>query len=345
MKNALLITVMVSLMTPVSFASDSVTRRSDGSRIRGTMTSATVSEIVVKSASGTETKIPISDVKRVQFDKEPSGLIAARANERSGAFELALEKYKGIQKNYNNSDKRLAADLKYLIARTTAKLAATDSTKSAEAIQLLGDFRAANSTNFRYLEATLLNAKLLGSNDQAEQAKKLMTEVQQSTVKSYQLQAGVALGTLMLQSDDLSGALQAFTSVVDQSTGDDSAQGALFEGLLGRASCLQKQSNHDEAVKVLNRIIAQANESEGATLASAWLRKGDSLQAQGQVKAALMAYLHVDVLYPGQPAQHSEALYHLSNLWGPAGHADRAAEASANLVSQYPNSPWAKRNK
>lgn len=344
MKNALLIAVMASLMASGSFAVDSVTRRSDNSRIRGTITSATLSEIVVKAASGKETTIPISDVQKVEFDKEPTNLIAARANERSGAFEAALEKYKEIQKAYNNSDKRLAADLNYLIARTTAKMAETDPSVSSAALQLLSDFRAANKTNFRYLEATLLHARLLGANDQVEQGKQLLSEVQQSTVKGYQLQAGVALGTLMLKSDDLAGALQAFTDVVNRSTGDVSAQGALFEGLLGRASCLQKQANHDQAVEVLDQIIAEAAETEAATLASAWLRKGDSLKAQNQVKAALMAYLHVDVLYPGEPTQHSEALYHLSQLWGPAGHADRAAEASARLASRYPNSAWTKRN-
>ncbi|MEP3482521.1 MAG: tetratricopeptide repeat protein [Fuerstiella sp.] len=339
-----MITVLVALLAPISFAVDSVTRRSDNSRIRGKITSATVSEIVVKSASGKATTIPISDVRKVEFDKEPSGLIAARANERSGAFALALEKYTAIQKSYNKSDKRLVADLNFLIARTTAKLAATDPAKSAEALKLLSDFRAANPTNFRYLEATLLNSRLLGENGQAAEGQTLLAEVQQSNVKSYQLQAGVALGTLMLKSEDLPGALEAFTSVVKQSTGDQSAQGSLFEGLLGQATCLQKQSKHTEAVTVLDRIIAEAAESESATLASAWLRKGDSLQAEGKVKAALMAYLHVDVLYPGEAAQHSEALYHLAKLWGPAGHADRAAEASARLASQYPNSTWTKRN-
>ncbi|MEO1983980.1 MAG: tetratricopeptide repeat protein, partial [Fuerstiella sp.] len=63
-----------------------------------------------------------------------------------------------------------------------------------------------------------------------------------------------------------------------------------------------------------------------------------------QEKAALMAYLHVDVLYPGEPAQHAEALLRLSQLWGPGGHKDRAADASTRLTERYPNSQWAKQS-
>ena len=67
------------------------------------------------------------------------------------------------------------------------------------------------------------------------------------------------------------------------------------------------------------------------------------LKQQQQLKPALMAYLHVDVLYAGEPAQHAEALLRLSELWGPSGHEDRAVEASTRLAERYPNSQWAKK--
>ena len=55
-----------------------------------------------------------------------------------------------------------------------------------------------------------------------------------------------------------------------------------------------------------------------------------------------MAYLHVDVLYPGEPVQHAEALLRLSQLWGPSGHEDRAVDAATRLSEQYPNSQFAR---
>jgi tetratricopeptide (TPR) repeat protein len=116
----------------------------------------------------------------------------------------------------------------------------------------------------------------------------------------------------------------------------------LYDGMLGLAMCLKQQSKTDEAIATLDEIIEKAPEGESRTLAEAWLRKGDCLRLKTQPKAALMAYLHVDLLYAGEPAQHAEALKRLSELWTPAGHEDRAVDASARLTQLYPNSQWAK---
>ena len=53
---------------------------------------------------------------------------------------------------------------------------------------------------------------------------------------------------------------------------------------------------------------------------------------------ALMAYLHVDILYPNEFSSHAKALLKLSELWGPGGHQDRAIDASARLAELYPKS-------
>ncbi|MBC7966776.1 MAG: tetratricopeptide repeat protein, partial [Fuerstia sp.] len=130
--------------------------------------------------------------------------------------------------------------------------------------------------------------------------------------------------------------------VIEQSAGDPASSTAQFDGLLGKAACQQKQGQIDEAIATLDGVIGQASESESQTLAQAWVLKGDCFRAKNMPKDALMAYLHVDVLYPSEPAAHAEALYHLVSLWAPAGHQDRSDEAMAKLSTKYPNSPWTK---
>ncbi|MCA9084540.1 MAG: tetratricopeptide repeat protein [Planctomycetaceae bacterium] len=332
----------VSCFSQAIFAVDIVTRRSDNVALRGEFSKMDNNEVVIKRTNGEEISVSVANLKAVQFDGEPGSLNQARSNERSGALDNALEKLKEVQASYSGSDKRLTSEIQFLMARVIGRQALTDSSKAAEAKEALEKFRATNKTNFRYLEATLLQASIHGLLKETDAAKQLLTEVQGSSVKGFQLQAGVDLGKLLLASGDASGALSAFDAVVQQSQGDEASSGAMYDGMLGRALCLQQQNQVDDALKTLDEVISKASETESTTLAEAWVRKGDCLRQKNEPKAALMAYLHVDVLYPGEPAQHAEALMRLSQLWGPSGHADRAAEAMARLTERYPNSQWAK---
>lgn len=337
------IVVVICLLAAPSLAVDMVVRRSDNVTLRGELTRSTPSEVVIKRTNGEEVTVSVANLKSVQFDGEPLELRSARSNERSGELETALTKLTDIQKGYSGSDKRLKTDLEFLIARVIGKQALVDSSKAAAAKDALEKFRTTNKTNFRYLEATLLQASIHSVLGEADAGKTLLTEVQQSSVPGFQLQAGVDLGRLLLSSGDAAGAQTAFDDVIGKSQNDESAAGALYDSMLGKALCQKQQNNLDAAITTLDDVISKAPPTETRTLAEAWVRKGDCLRQQNQQKAALMSYLHVDVLYPGEPAQHAEALLRLSELWGPSGHEDRSVEASARLAERYPNSEWAKK--
>ncbi len=339
-----IIITLLAVFATTSFASavDVVTRRSDNAQIRGVIEKSDIAQVVVKRTNGEEVVIETSDIKSVLFDGEPTNLRTARSNEGSGSLDLALGKLIDIEKDYSGANKALKADIQFLMARVKAKQALIDAAKADEAIVALQAFRTANKNNFRYLEANLLEVLLHGIKNDAAAGKLLLEEVQQSPVKGYQLQAGVDLGRLLLSAGDAAEAEASFQDVVTKSQGDVGASGALYDGMLGLAMCLKQQSKTDEAIATLDEIIEKAPEGESRTLAEAWLRKGDCLRLKTQPKAALMAYLHVDLLYAGEPAQHAEALKRLSELWTPAGHEDRAVDASARLTQLYPNSQWAK---
>ncbi|MFO0979279.1 MAG: tetratricopeptide repeat protein [Planctomycetaceae bacterium] len=324
-------------------AADQVTRRSDRVVFKGTLEDMTTASVKVKLSNGQVQEIPVSDIQAVRFDGEPSLLNQAQSNERSGALDIALEKYKQVQTEYDGDDKRLVVELKFLIARSLVKSALANPAKFDEAKKAIAAFRAENKSNFRYLEATLLEAHLLSLDTaNASAAEQLLNEVQSAPVKGFKLQAGVQLGKLRLAAKDAAGALTAFEQVISDSSGDAASSGALYDGMLGKAMCQKSQGQSDEAIKTLDEVIARATESETETLAEAWVLKGDCLREKGQPKDALMAYLRVDILYSSEPAAHAEALYHLAALWGPAGRQDRADNAQAKLVEKYPNSTWAK---
>lgn len=328
-------------LTPGAFAVDQVTRRSDNVTLRGEFTAMTTESITIKLTGGREETVSVADIRTLRFDQEPTLLAQAQSNERSGALDAALTKYEQVQSEYNGSDKRLVTDLAYLIARTKCRLSLADPNLRADARTAIQQFRTANRSNFRYLEGTLLEAAVAAADGDQAGARSLLQEVQTSTVKGFQLQAGVQLGELLLAAGETSEAAQAFDAVIQQSQGDSSAAAAHWAGLLGRARCAQADNQLDDAITRIEQVIAGASQAQTDVLADAWVLKGDCLRLRNEQKAALMAYLHVDVLYPSEPNQHAQSLYRLAQLWGPAGHQDRAEDAAARLTDRYPNSEWA----
>lgn len=326
----------------LTFSADQVTRKSDNVTLRGEFTAMQTDLVRIKLSGGKEETVPVSDIKAVRFDQEPSLLAQAQSNERAGALDAALEKYQQVMSELAGSDKRLVSEVQFLIARTLVRQALADPSKREAAMKAISEFRGGARSNFRYLEATLLEAALATAADDRASAQTLLQEVQASSVKGFQLQAGVQLGRLLLKSGDAVAARQSFEQVVQQSSGDSASATAKFDGMLGIALCQSQQGQVSEALATLDQVVAQASDSDTRVLAEVWNQKGDCLRQLNQSRAALMAYLHVDILYSSEPAEHAQALLRLSQLWGPTGHQDRAEDAAARLRDKYPNSTWAR---
>ena len=89
-------------------------------------------------------------------------------------------------------------------------------------------------------------------------------------------------------------------------------------------------------------MILDTDPEQKELQARAYNALGDSYQRAGRTKDALLAFLHVDVLYSTVPDAHAEALSHLATLWDAVGQADAARQARQTLNEQYRDSRWAK---
>ena len=76
--------------------------------------------------------------------------------------------------------------------------------------------------------------------------------------------------------------------------------------------------------------------------AKAYNALGTVQNQAGNTKDALLAFLHVDVLYSNYPRMHAESLYHLTSLWDKLNEGERSMQCRQMLKSRYGNSPWAK---
>lgn len=332
----------VSFAANPSCALDTITLSGDETPVTGDITDTSKTDITIKAGlQKVERKVSANLVARVRFDQEPPRLNLGRNDEAAGRFAAALEKYQ--ESLEENPSELLKTDLEFLIARTTARMALADATKLDEARTKLDDFLKSNPESFRYYPALSFLGEVYLAADDFTNAQATFSRLEQAPWTDYKMAAKTALARLLLKQNKVAEARAAFDAVVGMSAATPAEKVRRFDALLGKAICLQRENDHEGAISELVEVTNQAPGGETRLQAEAYVRQGDSYRLLGQTKSAILAYLHVDVLFPKESALHAEALYWLSELWTAAGHPDRSAEASTKLESTYPNSAWAKK--
>lgn len=333
---------LATLVGGPSFALDEVVRQSVKESARGTIKSLSKTEIVVEAA-GRTTTVPVTDVATVRWDGEPPQLGLTRSRETNGDLDFALKSYRELLAQVPAEQKNLKADLEFLIARTLARQAVADPAKKDAAAKALDAFTAARPDSFRYYDAVQWLGRVHAAAGDFDAAKRAYARVAEAPLPELKMAAQNALARIKLQQDDLPGAIADFDAVLAQSGDSAAAKSQRASAQLGKAVVLQRQGEHDEALKTLDAVIADASPDDAVVQAEAFLQKGNSLEAQGKDKEALLAFLHVDVLFPAETGPHAEALFHLAKLWATVGKAERSAEARRKLTDQYPASEWTKK--
>ncbi|MBA3311932.1 MAG: hypothetical protein M3552_10085 [Planctomycetota bacterium] len=329
------------LMTDRCLAIDEVVRQGQES-VRGTIKSMSSTEVSVE-AVGRTTAVPSTEIMAVRWDGEPPQLNLTRTREANGDLDFALKSYRELQGQATAEQKNLKADLEFLIARTLARRAISDPAQKGAAVKALNDFVSARSDFYRYYDALQWLGRVHSAAGEYDAAKTAYGRLAAAPLPALKMAAQNAMARIKLEQDDLAGALADFDAVLSEPGNDAATARQRFSAKLGRAIVLQKQGNQDEALKTLDEVIRQASPDDAAVQAEAFARRGESLQAADKEKDALLAFLHVDILFPGETEPHAEALYHLTKLWATAGMAERSADARRRLTEQYPGSEWAKK--
>jgi tetratricopeptide (TPR) repeat protein len=334
---------VTALATSQVFAVDVIRRKSDGKAVSGTIQENRKDGLTIVPSIGAKTpvKIPPNDITSVIWTGEPATLNAARGQENNGSYALAIDSYAKAAEAVKTPSPGLKADLEYMPARATAKMAVADPTKLDDAIKLLNAFKTKNSDNYNFYECIQLLGELQLSKKDTAGAKANFELLEKAPWNETRIVAKTALGRILLAEGKTEEALAAFDAVASAPAEGDAEKVRQLEALVGKSRCLIVMNKHIDALKVLDDVITKAPEDDARVQAEAYLRQGDCLLAQGRDKEALLAYLHVDVLFESEQAVHAETLFRLTSLWAKSGRPDRAAEARGRLESDYPNTEWA----
>jgi tetratricopeptide (TPR) repeat protein len=345
-------TLVTSAVFAGSFAAvEPVVAASTPDRVRttrgseaGELTDMTPTEVTIdKGTSGTR-KIAVNDIASITFHDEPTELTQARVNAKNGGYVNASELLQKVDLSKVDRD-FIKQDVEFYQAFCGAKLALNGTGEINSAGSRLNDFVRKNRQNFHYWEALDTMGDLLAASEKFDGAQKQYAELAKAPWPDYQMRAGTALGRTLQAQGKHTEAIQQFDTVLAISDEGEAAKAQKLSATLGKAVSLAATGHVDDAAKSIEDVIANADPEQKDLQARAYNALGNCYERAGKSKDALLAFLHVDVLYSTVPDAHAEALSHLVLLWQAVGQEARAREAKQTLQEKYANSKWAKGGK
>ncbi|MBI3860466.1 MAG: tetratricopeptide repeat protein [Planctomycetia bacterium] len=327
-------------------ANETVNRKRDKA-LSGEVTGVSKTEVTLKvtSPKADTLKIPANEISSIAWTGESPDANVARKDEEGLKFQKAVDGYQKSLAASKSNDKAAKADLEFGIARTTAKMALSDSSKLDDAIKKVEEFRTKNGDHYRFYEAVNYLGLLYAAKKDFIKAKVTFDQLGKAPWKETQMASRVASGKLLMVENKLDESVAEYDAVIAIKPEGALEESVRQEAVLGKSRIMIVQKKFDDALKLLDEVIKSAPDDDVKVNAEAFLRKGDCLREQGNDKDAVMAYLAVDVLFRSEKAVHAEALYRLAQLWDKVGQKARGEEARELLRSEYESSEWARQLK
>jgi len=322
---------------------DEVLRKYGEKSVRGDVTAITREAVSVKSLAKV-VEIPANEISSIKWDAQPAKLNMAHSNAQRGQYDTALKLFQEAQEDAKSPSDNLKTDINYGQVAMLGELALNRGDEIDDAIAGLEKFREDHPQSYHYYSSLELSARLALQKQDLKTAQELYEQLGKSSLKEYQMAAKVGEGRILLSRDggEATAALQEFESVLAMQAASPGEKEQQAAAMNGKVSCLILEKKFEEALAILDGIVADPEVTDETVLAQAYVLQGRCHMAAGRAKSAILSFLYVDTLLPSDGASHAEALFHLVQLWPQVGKQVRAQNARGRLQSQYPQSRWAK---
>jgi tetratricopeptide (TPR) repeat protein len=296
---------------------------------------------VTISKGGVESTIPTEEIEVVTFAGEPSELNSARNALNAGKVQEAFDVLAKIDVAEIQRDEVLA-EVEFYRALAAAKLALAGKGEPSAAAGEVRTFMAKRNKSYHVPQAIETLGDLLMAAGEASNARAEYAKLAKAKSAYFELKSALLVGRTYQAEGEDAQAQAEFDKVASSS--DD---GALIAPLklaatLDRSVSQAAAGKVKEATAAIGEIIASAKPEDAALLARAYNALGDCYLKSNDPRAALFAFLHVDLLYSQDAEAHAKALHELTKLWKTVGRDARAQEAQQKLAAEYPGSRWAK---
>ncbi len=294
-------------------------------------------EVVLEQAS-VETEVAVNEIVTIHFEGESLKLSTARKAIDAGRYEDALQTLDTVDAATIKRTE-ISQEIQFLKAICAARLALAANDQVAEAGSMMVAFINEHGENYHYFEACELVGDLLVAMERYSDTQGYYAKVEEAPWPDYKMRAGVSLGRVQLAQGETDDALATFQSVLDNDASSELADRQRLAATLGKARCLAAGGKYDEAVALVEGVISKADPERAQLQAAAYNALGDAHRQAGRSQDALLAYLHVDVLYFNSTTDHIEALQNLVELWAEVHKPERAVSATQVLRERYGINP------
>jgi tetratricopeptide (TPR) repeat protein len=308
----------------------------------GEITDMTPLEVTINRGTAGNRAIPVNEIKTVTLDGEPPELSQARVNAANGNYEKAMQLLGEVDLQSIRRDV-IKQEVEFYQAFCAGKLALGGSGEITDAGRQLNSFVRSYPKNFHYLAAAELMGDLLVASGRYEPARQQYAELAKTPWADYKMRAAVAIGRTLQAQDKHNEAIREFDAALAMSAEGADAENQKLSATLAKAVSQAELGGLDEAVASIERVIQDADPEQKELHARAYNALGICYEKAGKTKDALLAFLHVDVLYNTVPEAHAEALAHLVPLWQAIGQDERARESRELLQERYAPSREAER--
>ncbi len=309
-------------------------------KIPGTVSRITATEVTVSVGTFSES-VPANQIDSITFKDEPAGLAKVRGEIAAGRYEQALAAIEKIELP-ESARAEVKRDVEFYKALAAARLALEGQGEIAAAGKDMAAFASAYTDSYHHFEASAVVGDLLLAAGQFAKAREYYERLSARVPwADYKARAAVGVGRAWLAEGKADAALKSFEAALAAAS---LSQAAAYRSAatVGKARCLAETNQPQEAIRLADGVIAQADPADVELLAEAYNAKGIALRKAGKPQEALFALLHVDTLYADARQAHAVALVHLVPLWKELKRPDRAVEAQRALDRLYTDSPWLK---
>ena len=190
--------------------------------------------------------------------------------------------------------------------------------KIADAGQMMKAFADANPKSYHYFEASEIVGDLLVAIRQYAAATEYYARLEKAPWPDYKMRAGVASGRALLAQGKTDEAWRLRQGDRHRGRRAMRPSGNAWPPPSERPPSWSRSKKPDEAIKLIEEVLKtdrHRRQSEQVPLmARAYNVLGTAHRQAGRTKEALLAFLHVDLLYSGVPDAHAEALANLADL-------------------------------